>query len=215
LVGSLLWLAVSMQPNIQYVVQQLTQYFESYSYIHWNAAVQVLQYLKGTWDLRLCLGGDMQIGLIGFTDSDWANCLDMWQSVGGYAWSLGSGLVSWATRKQKTVVASSCEVEYMAAFEAAQEGIWLRMMMEALGYSEANATTMLCNNDLAINLSEEPLLHAQVKHINIKYHFLHERVTSREITLQYINMRDTVADIFTKALPAPKFTRLRGIMGFR
>lgn len=51
LVGGLLWLAISTRPNIQYSVQQLSQFYESYSYTHWNAAIQVLRYLKGTRNL--------------------------------------------------------------------------------------------------------------------------------------------------------------------
>lgn len=215
LVGGLLWLAISTRPDIQYAVQQLSQFLDCYTSTHWHAAIRVLRYLKGTRSLRLRLGGDTPINLVGFTDSDWANCLDTRRSVGGYAWSLGSGLISWCTRKQRTVAASSCEAEYMAAFEAAQEGIWLRMVMSALGHGNNKATTILCDNNSAINLSEDPLLHSRVKHVDIKYHFLRERVASNEILLRYINTKDNVADIFTKALPSPQFGRLRSILGLQ
>ena len=93
------------------------------------------------------------------------------------------------------------------------ECIWLQTLRKALGYSGEGATTILCNNNLAINLSEDPLLHAQVKHVDIKYHFLRERVASNEIRLKYINTKDNIVDIFTKALPTPSFTRLRAMMG--
>lgn len=157
----------------------------------------------------------MPIRLVGFTDSDWANCLDTRRSVGGYAWSLGLGLISWCTRKQRTVVASSCEAEYMAAFEAAQEGIWLRMVMDALGRHTNDATIILCDNNSAINLSEDPLLHSRVKHVDIKYHFLREHVASNKISLRYINTKDNIADMFTKPLPTPQFCRLRDILGLQ
>lgn len=77
-------------------------------------AIQTLQYLKGTWILELSLRGTQLITLVGFMDSDWANCLDTRQSVGRYTWSLESGIVSWSTRKQRTVMASSCGAEYIA-----------------------------------------------------------------------------------------------------
>ncbi|KAG5719504.1 hypothetical protein E4T56_gene11305 [Termitomyces sp. T112] len=134
-------------------------------------------------------------------------------SVGGYAWTLGSGVVSWATQKQQTVAALSCEAEYMAAFEATQECIWLRSLLGALRYASENATTLLCDNNSAINLSEDPMLHQRVKHVDIKYHILRERVASKEIVIQYVNTKDNVADIFTKALAAPQFTRLCAILG--
>jgi hypothetical protein len=75
-------------------------------------------------------------------------------------WNLGSGAISWAAHKQKTAAASSCEAEHMAAFESAQECIWLCALLKAIGHHITQTpTTMLCNNNMAINLSEDPLLH--------------------------------------------------------
>ena len=51
-------------------------------------------------------------------DSDWTNCLDTRRSIGGYRFTLGSGLISWNTKKQKTMATSFCEAEYTAVFEA-------------------------------------------------------------------------------------------------
>ena len=101
----------------------------------------------------------------------------------------------------------------MAAFEATQECIWLRAMLMAIGHAPQGPTTLLCNNNSAINLSEDLMLHQRVKHVDIKYHFLWERVASKEITIRYINTKDNVADIFTKALHAPQFSKLRALLG--
>ncbi|GLB33225.1 putative protein with domain of unknown function (DUF4219) [Lyophyllum shimeji] len=214
LVGALLYLAISTRPDIAYAVQQLTQYVDSYTLTHWHAAIRLVRYLKGTRDLKLHLGGQAPIAPVGFTDSDWANCLDTRRSVGGYAWNLGSGVISWAARKQKTVAASSCEAEYMAAFESAQECIWLRALLKGIGLDPTTTPTPICcDNTATISLSEDPLLHSRVKHVDIKYHFLRERVQSGEITVKYINTKDNVADLFTKALPSPLFLRLRPLLG--
>lgn len=96
----------------------------------------------------------------------------------------------------------------MAAFEAAQECIWLRTLLHAIDHNVDKATTILCDNNAVINLSEDPLLHSRVKYVDIKYHFLRERAELKELVLQYINTRDNIADLFTKALPLPRFTRL-------
>ncbi|KNZ82304.1 Copia protein, partial [Termitomyces sp. J132] len=108
---------------------------------------------------------------------------------------------------------SSCEAEYMAAFEAAQECIWLQTLLKAVDCGPGNVTTIMCNNNVAINLSEDPMLHSCVKHVDIKYHFLWERVVSKEIEICYINTRDNIADLFTKPLLLPHFSRLRRILG--
>lgn len=215
LVGCLLYLSIGTRPDITYSVQQLSQFLDCYSYAHWNAALRVVRYLSGTRDFKLHLGGNNPISLLGFTDSDWANCLDTRRSVGGHAYTLGSGIISWQARKQKTVAASSCEAEYGAAFEASKEAIWLRTLLNAIGHGPNEPTTILCDNNAAINLSEDPLLHDRVKHIDIKHHFLRERVQSQEIHLSYINTHDNIADIFTKALDTKKFTRFRNFLGIK
>lgn len=72
------------------------------------------------------------------------------------------------------VAASSCEAEYIAAFEATQECIWLQALMTGIGYTPMGPTTLLCDNNSTINLSEDPMLHQHIKHVDIKYHFLRE-----------------------------------------
>ena len=213
LVGCLLYLSIASRPDITYAVQQLSQFLDSYSYAHWNAAIRIVRYLKGTRELKLVLGGTNPISLVGFTDSDWANCLDTRRSVGGYSFTLGSGIISWNTRKQKTVASSSCEAEYTAAFECGKEAIWLRMLLSGIGFPPAASTLILCDNNAAINLSEDPSLHQRVKHVDIKFHFLRERVNSGDLKLSYINTHDNLADIFTKALDTTKFERLRRFLG--
>lgn len=215
LVGCLIYLSVGTRPDITYAVQQLSQFLDCYSYAHWNAAIRVIQYLKGTRHLRLILGGTNDIGLTGFTDSDWANCLDTRRSVGGYAFSLGSGVVSWACRKHKTVASSSCEVEYMSTFEAAKEAIWLRTLLGEIGFHSPQSppTTILCDNNAAITVAEDPSLHQRMKHVDIRYHFLREQVNNNEIKLAYINTSNNLADIFTKALDTVKFEKFRKYLG--
>jgi len=127
--------------------------------------------LKGSRDLQLELGGST-IKLLGFTDSEWVNCLDTRHSIGGYAFSLGSGVISWNTCKQKMVPASSCEVEYTAGFEVVKECVWLQALLCGINIPLDGPTTILCDNNAAITLSEDPLVYARVKHIDIKYHFL-------------------------------------------
>jgi len=213
LVGCLIYLAVGTRPDISYSVQQLSQFLDCYSYSHWNAAIRVVRYLKGTRDLELTLGGDNEIKIMGFTDSDWANCPDTRRSVGGYLFTLGSGPISWQSKRQRTVATSSCEAEYTAAFEASKEALWLRTLLSSINFVPTGPTPLLCDNNAAIILSGDPAFHARVKHFDIRYHFLRERVQSNEISLSYINTRDNIADIFTKPLGTTVFTRLRTFLG--
>jgi hypothetical protein len=215
LVGCLLYIAIGTRPDIAYAVQQLSQFLDNYSFTHWHAAIRVVRYLKGTKDLKLHLGGNKNINILGYTDSDWANCLDTRRSIGGYTFSLGSGAVSWAAKKQKTVAASSCEAEYIAAFETTKEAIWLRALLTGINITPTNPTRIMCDNNASINLSEDPTLHTRVKHIDINYHFLRERVQSKEVLLSYIRSKENIADIFTKPLEKYQFIKLRELLGVK
>ncbi|KNZ78493.1 Copia protein [Termitomyces sp. J132] len=102
----------------------------------------------------------------------------------------------------------------MAAFESAQECIWLRALLKGISFDLMDRPTkMFCDNDSAIALSEDPLLHACIKHVDIKYHFLHKRVQSNELVLLRVPSKENTADIFTKALHTPAFTYLRPHLG--
>ena len=215
LVGCLLYLSIGTHPNITYSVQQLSQYLDCYSYAHWNAAICVVCYLSGTQNLKLHLGSQNPTSLVGFTDLDWANCLNTRRSVGGHTYSLGSGAISWQARKKKTVATSSCKAEYTTAFKASKECIWLQTLLDSINHTPTTPTTICCDYNAAINLSEDPTLHDRVKHIDIKHHFLREHVQSNEISLSYINTNDNVADIFTKALDTNKFIRLHRFLGLK
>ena len=165
--------------------------------------------LKGTHDLALTLGGETDLWLVGYMDSDWANCLDTRRSVEGFGFTLGAGLISWNAKKQKTIASSSCEAEYTAAFKASKEAIWLRTLLTELKFLyPTTSMTILCNNNTAICLSSDPAMHSCVKHINIQYHFLRERVQNKKLKISYVNTRDNIANIFTKALTPGPFTQL-------
>ena len=75
------------------------------------------------------------------------------------------------------------------------------------------STTILYDNNSATNLSEDPLLHARVKHIDIKYHFLREHVYSKDLTIAYVPSKDNVADIFTKGFEVQHFQHLYDFLG--
>ena len=112
-----------------------------------------------------------------------------------------------------SVTQSVTKAEYIATFKAAREGIWLHTLLDGIHIPILTPTTILCNNNSTINLSEDPLLHACAKHIDIKYHFLRECVYSEDLTSAYVPLKDNVADIFMKALEIQHFQRLCGFLG--
>ena len=215
LVGSLMYLAVGTRPDISFAVARLCQFLDCYRRVHWNAAIRVVRYLKSTRLLTLNLGGDPELDLVGFSDSSYADCPDTARSTMGYCFSLGGAVFTWSSCRQKTVSNSSCEAEYIALSEASREALWLRQFLREVHFLKPNPTVLLCDNNGAKALSSDPTHHSRSKHIDVRHHFVRERVDDGSLTIWRVPGHDNVADIFTKALPRPDFTRLRPYLGLR
>ena len=105
---------VNTRPGICYAVNTLSQFMVEPKRAHWDAAKHVLKYLRGTIELGLKYTCDNDVRLSGFTNADWAGSSVDRKSTSGYCFSLGSGMTSWCSRKQKSVALSSAEAVYIA-----------------------------------------------------------------------------------------------------
>lgn len=85
---------------------------------------------------------------------------------------------------------------------------WVRMVLKDLGIYLCSPPTLWCDNLSALMLASNPMFHAQMKHVEVDYHFIREKVTNRDIQLRQITTDDQLADLLTKALSSPRFTLL-------
>jgi hypothetical protein len=116
-------------------------------------------------------------------------------------------MVTWASQKQRIVALSSFEAEYVAAAAAACLGIWLnRLVADMMGTKESKVKLYM-DNMAAIALNKNLVHHDRSKHIDTRYHFLHECIEGGQIEVEQL------ADIFTKALGRVKFVELRTALG--
>ena len=122
----------------------------------------------------------------------------------------------------------------MAASDAACENAWLRRLIgELTNISCTRINGLLIPKDIAapklsqrfydneapikfnednqacIRVSENPVLHGRMKHIDLKYHRLKEFVSNGDCFLHYVPTSHQIADIFTKPLPKQSFTKFR------
>eukprot|EP00253_Pinus_taeda_P010258 PITA_10258 len=116
----------------------------------------------------------------------------------GIASSVGSGMVSWSSRKQKSVALSSVEAEYMATNIATCEAIWLRKLLVSLFRQRMEATGICCDNQSCIKLLENPVFHDMLNHIDIRCHFIKDCVQHGAVWLQYVPIGERAAYILTK-----------------
>ena len=173
-----------------------------------------MRYLRGTTKLELTFRGDLK-PLVGYTDSDWAGDLKTRRPTSGYLFNIGSGAISWSSKRQPTVSLSSCEAEYVAQTQAAKEAIWLQSLLSQLvkDDEEPTATVIFGDNQGAIALAKNPQFHSRTKHIAIQHHFVREKQAEGKVDLQYIPTEQQVADGLTKALPKDRFIIFRKAVG--
>ena len=181
---------------------------------HWECLKRVISYLGSTKDLWLTFGGQKKTVIEGYCDADWASQKHQ-HSISGFSFHYGMGAVSWSSKKQNVVLLLSTEAEYIAQIHAAKEAIWLRSFMSEMRGGKQMPLTISCDNQGTIALAKDNKFHSRTKHIDLHYHFIHEAIEDRKISVKYVPTGDNVSDIFTKALPKPKFQEMVGMLGLR
>ena len=212
IIGSLVYLSISTRPDIAEAVGKLSQHMGRPNNDHWVGAKRVLRYLKGTTKHGLIYRKSKQFSLFGYSDSDWAGCVDTRKSTSGFVFMLGDSLISWASKKQPVVALSTTEAEYIALCLATQEAMWLRRLLDSVQNPQEGPTLIYEDNQGTICIAKNPRDTQRTKHIDIRYHFVRESVQNKVITIEKCESQNMIADTFTKQLPRPAFERHRTAM---
>ena len=211
-IGCLMYLMLVSRPDIAYAVNQASQFCERPGSAQWEAVKRILAYLQetSTFGIRF---GNARSDLTGFSDSDYAGNVDTRQSTSGFVFMLNGGPVAWSSRRQSCVALSTTEAEFIAACEATKEGVWLQRLVSGIMPQVKIPFELLCDNQSAIRLIKNPEFHQRSKHIAVRYHFIRDLHEAGTLTVRHISTDLQVADSFTKALPFPRFSNLRGNIG--
>lgn len=208
LVGGLIYLANATRPDIAFAANALSRFCTDPGTSHWLLAKRVLKYLKDTshYGITYTKSEDK---LQAFTDSDWAGNVDDRKSCTGNVIMLAGGPISWRSKKQASVALSTMEAEYAALAEVSKEVVYLKRLLNYIGFEKyvEFPIHIYCDNQSAIELSKNAVLHKRSKHIDISFHFTRELVEKKEIKVTYLRTDQMLADILTKPLPKIKHQR--------
>jgi len=236
MVGSLMYAALGSRPDIAFSVTALSRYNVQPLEMHATAAKRVLRYLKSTSEFRnhyrrlpsYSRSDTPSINIIGYTDLDWAGNLTTRKSVGGCVFGLAhtganeelvmSGLIHWQAKSQSVVALSTLEAEYIACSHATRESLWLRRMMkEAAGGMAVKIVDgpvpIGCDNQGAIKLITSGVVRQKSKHIDVKYHQVHDEQMKGAVKFQYVTSESNPADLSTKPLAVPRHEQLLELTG--
>ena len=216
-IGSIMYVMFCTRPDVCLAISLAGRYQSNPGVDHWTAVKNILKYLKRTKDMFLVYGGDKELIVNGYVDASFDTDPDDSKSQTGYVFLLNRGAVNWCSSKQRVVAGSTCEVEYIAASEAAHEAIWMKEFITDLGVipNALGPVTLFCDNTGAIAIAKEPRFHKRTKHIKRRFNSIRNYVKDGDIELCKVHMDLNVADPLTKPFPQAKHDQHQDSMGVR
>ena len=210
-IGALNYLSCTTRPYISFAVGCLSQFLSKPGIKHWDACIQVFQYLKGTKEYCLKISKQKNFdSLIGYSDADWGNCKQTRRSISGYVIEWNGSVIAWKLKKQSTVATSSAQAEYQAISDLVKEVMWMKIILKkCFNIKMKVPTTIYEDNKSAIDLANNNANHSsfRTKHMSIKYHFIRQEIKLKHIQLQYIKSENMLADFLTKPVGKTIFSR--------
>jgi hypothetical protein len=186
IVGALQYLMLT-RSDIAYLVNKVCQYLHAPRSVHWAAIKRILQFLKYTVDYVFLIRPSSSTMVSAFFDVDWVGCIDDRKSTGEFVVFLGPNLISWSAKKQKAVSRSSTEAEYKSMADATAEVMWVQSILCELGVLCPRNARLWCDNMGAKYLASNPVFHGRIKHVEIDYHFVRDRVLRKLLDIRFIS----------------------------
>ena len=212
MVGSLMYL-VNTRPELSFAVGAVSRYNANPGPQHLTAVRRIFRYVKGTSHFGLVLGGAANAPMIeAWADSDYAGDHDSRKSTTGFVIKLFGATIISASKKQKGISTSTLQAEYIALSATCKSLIWLRFLLQQLGYITPR-TTVHSDNQGAIATTKNGTHSDAAKHIDVAHKFAREQLTDGLIELAYIRSALNLADVMTKALGEEAFEGHREALG--
>lgn len=200
LVGKLIYLTIT-RPDVSFTVQLLSQFMQQPTTIHIQAGKRLLRYLCGSPHQGILLASSSTAQLTAFRDSDWAGCPVTRKLTTSYCVFLWSSPISWKSNKQIVIARSSAEAENRAMALTECDVSWLDALLKDLGIKNLPPTLLKCDNQAALAIAANPVLHEKTKHVKIDCHYVRDKINDGSIEIAHVSSKDQVADILTKIPP--------------
>src|ERR1700678_4771798 len=122
----------------------------------------------------------------GLSDADWASDEKDRKSISGYCFFFFDCLVSWSSRKQRTVSTSSTESEYYALTNTFKEAIWIKLFLTLTKIPSPHPFPIFCDNQSTCTIAKTDAISSRTKHIDVRHHFkdyLFDNISPMDLSL--------------------------------
>nr|GFC68637.1 hypothetical protein [Tanacetum cinerariifolium] len=186
-VGSIMYAVRSTSPDVAFAQNMTSRFQQDPGEEHWTAVKNILKYLHNTKDMFLT----------------------------GYVFVMNRGAIDWKSTKQSIFATSSTDAEYIDAFDALKEAVWIRKFIIWLGIVPTikEPISMYCDNIRAIAIAKVDGVTKGARHFRAKVYYLRETIKMGDVKIEKIHTDDNLADPFTKALAFPKHSELTRNIG--
>nr|GFB65491.1 hypothetical protein [Tanacetum cinerariifolium] len=198
-VGSIMYAVRCSLPDVAFAQNMTSRFQQNLSEEHWTAIKNILKYLHNTKDMFLVYGGNMErdLRVSCYTDVGYLTDVDNLKSQTGYVFVLNG------------------DVEYIDAFDASKEVVWIHKFIYGLGIVPTieEPISMYCDNTGAIAIAKDDGVTKGARHFHGKVHYLRETIKLGDVKIEKIHTDDNLVDPFTKALAFPKHSELTRNIG--
>jgi hypothetical protein len=231
-VGCLSYLRAMVRPDLTFAVQQCARFCNDPRQQHEEAVKRICRYLLKTKDQGLTFRPDRSRGLECYVDADFAgnwtnetsNDPDSVHSRTGYCIMYAGCPIISVSKRQTLVALSTTEAEYIALSSALRDVISIMNLLNELtnrGFPiNPDVPIIRCkvfeDNQSCIEIATNHRTRPRTKHLSIRLHHFRSFVVNKLISIQHVNTREQLADMFTKPLPRDQFQKLSNrLMGWR
>ena len=213
-IDNFMYAMITIRPDIAFVIKKLNQFCQNSAIKHCNALDRILRYLKKTIDLILLF--DRTAESISYADAIYENDLIDWKFTYENTLFIENGAVIWISKKQRIIVLSTTEAEYVSMCQISKNIVWATRWIKKLDLNQnLNLFIKLFDdNQESSNLIKNSKHHNRIKHIDVQYHYIREMIEDDLIKFVYVPTNEMIADILIKLIKSAIFLHLRKKLDF-
>jgi hypothetical protein len=189
MIGNLVYVTAS-RPDVMKAVGKVARFKVAPKETYVMVVKRLCIYLKETKYCGLWSPKGNVLSLVAYTDVDLVGSVDDIISTSGEAFYLGDCFLCWLIKKHTLVSFSIVEVEYIATTTCCTQVLWMKKTLRDIHVEYDKPVMIFHDNNSVIGISKNPVIHSKMKHIPIKFHFLQEQLTEKNIKVEYVGTKE-------------------------